>query len=319
MITTEPLQVRTAATAVCIRRTSASAEPLIRGELPRLWKEAEALVFGEAESVAFTSGWELLLGQAEVQNWLRSSPDKAVPMRYPGEWKFAGGSVDPGEMPKQAARRELEEQFNLKLPQESCKCKLRLFSIKQTRPIRNVSYIMYNYVAAAEENAWLHDFDPASANEALSRRRVEREAAAQSGAFWELDKGQKELLSPEVREVCWLDVRSAVLGLASSMQDVFVPVNAFQALEFERLGIRKRDPMRVTILTILELESFPSLESLVRYTEHSDPMAQLQQAQWLVEGMSPEEVAAAWASLATTNQGIIRSAKQLSLLRHLRR
>lgn len=32
-------------------------------------------------------------------------------MRYPGEWKFAGGVVDHGETPRQAAMRELEEEF----------------------------------------------------------------------------------------------------------------------------------------------------------------------------------------------------------------
>ena len=29
--------------------------------------------------------------------------DSEVAMRYPGEWKFAGGVVDPGETPQQAA------------------------------------------------------------------------------------------------------------------------------------------------------------------------------------------------------------------------
>ena len=36
-----------------------------------------------------------------------------VPMRYPGEWKFAGGVVDADETPLQAALRELEEEFQV--------------------------------------------------------------------------------------------------------------------------------------------------------------------------------------------------------------
>lgn len=35
-------------------------------------------------------------------------------MRYPGEWKFAGGVVDADETPVQAAMRELEEEFQVK-------------------------------------------------------------------------------------------------------------------------------------------------------------------------------------------------------------
>lgn len=34
-------------------------------------------------------------------------------MRYPGEWKFAGGVVDADETPLQAAMRELEEEFQV--------------------------------------------------------------------------------------------------------------------------------------------------------------------------------------------------------------
>lgn len=36
-------------------------------------------------------------------------------MRYPGEWKFAGGVVDADETPVQAAMRELEEEFQVKV------------------------------------------------------------------------------------------------------------------------------------------------------------------------------------------------------------
>ena len=35
-----------------------------------------------------------MLAQNEVINWLRSSADKTVPMRYAGEYKFAGGNIE---------------------------------------------------------------------------------------------------------------------------------------------------------------------------------------------------------------------------------
>jgi hypothetical protein len=33
------------------------------------------------------SNWQVLLGQNEVKNWIRSTPSQNVIMRYPGEWK----------------------------------------------------------------------------------------------------------------------------------------------------------------------------------------------------------------------------------------
>ena len=52
------------------------------------------------------TGWEVLMGQSEVVNWLRSSPAKKAIMRYPGEFKFPGGTVDNGETLAQTALRE---------------------------------------------------------------------------------------------------------------------------------------------------------------------------------------------------------------------
>ena len=75
------------------------------------------------------------MGQGEVQNWMKSTPGHDVQMRYPGEWKFAGisawflqaffakdsqnvssamsasGGVVDADETVEAARRELEEEF----------------------------------------------------------------------------------------------------------------------------------------------------------------------------------------------------------------
>ena len=37
-------------------------------------------------SLDFTCGWEILMGQAEVKNYLKSTPDNPVTMRYAGEY-----------------------------------------------------------------------------------------------------------------------------------------------------------------------------------------------------------------------------------------
>eukprot|EP00435_Cladocopium_sp_Y103_P064316 s689_g26.t1 len=140
------------------------SEEATRNEAPvaELGSDASAriqILFGEKRRAFFHSNWEVLMGQGEVQNWMRSRPDKEVPMRYPGEWKFAGGVVDADETPLQAAMRELEEEFQVPIALTEATCKLRLLSVKQTRPIRNVSNIMFNYVAAADENPWLQELD----------------------------------------------------------------------------------------------------------------------------------------------------------------
>ena len=51
------------------------------------------------------------MGQNEVVNWMRSTADGAPAiMAYPGEWKFPGGRVEPGESKAETARRELCEE-----------------------------------------------------------------------------------------------------------------------------------------------------------------------------------------------------------------
>lgn len=329
MITTAPLRVRAAATVVCIRRAQANAPaaPLFREEATRgesAWEGSDsdgsarlALVFGQSNA-ATLGGWETLLGQSEVQNWVRSSPDKDEPMRYPGEWKFAGGVVEPGETPEEAARRELEEEFHIQLPKGPNECKFHLLSVRQTRPIRNVSNVMYNFVAAAEENAWLEDLDVAATNAALARRRECHRAALEDGSYWLLSKEEREAIAPEIREVQWQDMRTAILHSFSSMNATLAPVNAFQAEEFARLGIVRRDPMFLTMATLLEVESFPSVSSLARYSSSLCPDAQLRRIQWLTDGMLPEEVQRAIRGSTDRREGMFRTAEERLSLRAAR-
>jgi len=250
------------------------------------------MVFGQSDSAVFPPGWDVLLGQREAQNWLRSEPGRNEVMRYPAEWNFAGGAVELGEEPAQAARRELEEEFQIEIPRSSMEYKFHLVSVKQTRAVRNVSNIMYNFVAAAEENPWLQNLDTTVVNSKLERRRATHEAAVEDGSFWKMDVAEREQVSPEIRQVQWLDMRSAVLNAFTSMNRTFIPVNAFQAEEFSRLNIHHRDPMFITMVALLELHSFPSLRSLIRHSASLDPQAELLRVQWLWEGMSPEEVMA---------------------------
>ena len=92
----------------------------------------------------------------------------ACDCRYAGEYKFAGGTVDEGEIVAEAGARELAEEFlepvGVALPADA---KIRPFVVKQTMPVRSKSNLMFNFVALASENPWLETLDIPSVNDAL--------------------------------------------------------------------------------------------------------------------------------------------------------
>ena len=54
-----------------------------------------------------------------------------------------------------------------------------------------------------------------------------------------------------------------------------------------RYGRTARDPMFLTMLIALEMESFPSTPSIVRHSDSLDVAAALQETQWLWDGTVP--------------------------------
>ena len=154
--------------------------------------------------IEFASDWQVLMGQAEVVNWIRtpSATDPPSLMRYPGEYKFAGGGVDGSETLLGAARRELEEEFRTAVPESAS---LFLFNVTQTKPVQGRSYSMYNFVCMAEENPWLADLDSDAINISLAECRSGFENLRASGEFFALDKEGREAVAPEVQKVEWLE------------------------------------------------------------------------------------------------------------------
>lgn len=307
------VRVRRAATVICVRRPKlqSAAEHVVT------WKEAMGsspwppavgadldqqarvrALFGEARDRALLPAtWEVLMGQNEVVNWLRSTPEKQHLMRYPGEWKYAGGTVDPGETVEVAARRELEEEFDLQLPSAPERVVLRLQSVRQTRVISGVSNIMFNYVAVADENPWLEEMDVPALNARLQAKRMRHAELLSSGKFWSMSEAEKEECSPEVREVRWMSMKDAVMAAFSSMHPELTPHNEFQASEFARVGRSHRDTMFLTMALLLDVASFPSLRTLRRHCEGLDVDAEQARVQWVFDGQSIEEARVAFQEL----------------------
>lgn len=108
------LKVQESATVICARQrpaASGSDNRLRLSEFNSAMMDVESF-FGPVEMFEFLNGWEVLLGQSEVSNYLKDpvpglKPGEStfVPMRYGGEWKIAGGHIEPGETAKEAAMR----------------------------------------------------------------------------------------------------------------------------------------------------------------------------------------------------------------------
>ena len=121
------LVVRDAATVVCIRECRLGGPDLLRRErlvpaaergkprpplpLPEDWWKMENtvdMIYEKLEEFDFCfrgRGWEVLLGQNECVNWIRTNDlNSLATMRYPGEYKFAGGALDAWESFLEAAR-----------------------------------------------------------------------------------------------------------------------------------------------------------------------------------------------------------------------
>jgi len=294
-----PLSIRQAATVVCLRRSPSPKTGRLRredyrGELEFQdgWGEFGDIFGTSRESsgngtrgfakedgvLEFSSGWQVLVGQSEVVNWVRSEQGEAPAlMRYGGEYKFAGGGVDDGETLVAAARRELAEEFEVDVPET---CALIPYNVTQTRPVQERSYSMFNFVCIAEENPWLAAYDVEAANRRLAERRERFELERSSGRFWEMGKEEREAVAPEVRSVEWLEVYDAVRLMMTCKCMKLQPINDWQEREFARLGVEERDPMFVTMATLLELENSDSI-----HDEGLELDEAIEQAQQLAENM----------------------------------
>merc|ERR1712216_700272 len=103
----------------------------------------------------------------------------------------------------------------------------------------------------------------------MGKRRLRFDSLLERGEFWQLPAPMREGVAPEVHEIRWVPLAEAVWWALSTMVDFGVGhfVNKFQENEFCRLGIQRRDPMFMTGVTLMELESFPDSTALVRHLD----------------------------------------------------
>ena len=260
------------------------------------------LVFGNANEVAFISSWEVLMCQRQAVNWLRSkSITNTTQMRYPCEYNFAGGTCEANETIEETALRELCEEINIpQIPLEEAN--LKLFSVKQTRPVRGTSNIMYNFIMFANENKWLPSID--SINQSLHDKEMyfyeniilnnNNDKTLQDRFFNnDMPIEEKELISPEMHQVNWLPLDVGIRYSFTSMnRDLFI-INEYQQEQFNKYHIKNRDPLFITMQVLCELEQYPTVETLETFLKQQELIGSetlKQEVMWLKDGLTEEEV-----------------------------
>lgn len=278
--------------------------------------------------------WEVLMGQNEVVNYLKSSPTKLKTMRFAGEFKLAGGNVDPGETITECAKRELYEEFLRPLTklgqQKGAKAAdkfnegdifLHPFSVKQTRPIRSRASVLHNFVCLADENPFLATLDVEAVNHQLSIQRKSFRESVLDESYWSLSAEEKETVSPEVHQLQWMSLADAVKYSISA----FFPqhyVNKWQKEQFDFLSrtnaenkVKKRDPMLITAASLIGIECFDSVQQLLAYCKRVTLKELREEEQWLFEGMTNEEVVKATKHTLETPSRVLLDAEDLKSAR----
>ncbi len=242
----------------------------------------------------YPSSFQVLLGQNEVINWLKSSLSPSLSsssdslslslspslssslssttlsssisfhmMRYPGEWKFPGGGYEESDgRLERTALRELQEEFlGIFCPIHEIEREMSLFNIKQTLPVKGREYMMYNYLVIDELNRW-SDEEIERVNERLQRRKSHFFELLSDGSYWELDQEEKSEVSPEVHRIQWIEIDDAIKMMKSAHSPSMCYVDDWQRSEFEKYGVRQRDPMYQSMMVLKEIREFSSLETL---------------------------------------------------------
>eukprot|EP00924_Labyrinthula_sp_SR-Ha-C_P005195 snap_masked-scaffold_1-processed-gene-24.29-mRNA-1 protein AED:0.18 eAED:0.20 QI:0/-1/0/1/-1/1/1/0/342 len=301
------LTVQNSSTVICLRQkknvSSSSVRKVDRGAFLRAYLSNpkhtednfnkifhnvfEGFFSDKVGGYEFLNNWEILMGQSECINYLKSEKTKLRTMRYAGELKLPGGNVDEGESFEQCAVRELKEEF---LIEEDCEnIVLRPYSVHQTRPIRSKSNLMHNFVCLEEENKFLQELDIQDVNKKLFMKRKTFFKSLQSEKYWSLGVQDKEEISPEVHKIMWMDLDEVILQcFASAFPGIFV--NDFQRAQFKLLGKKRRDPMFLTGFTLCSVDIFQNSKILSEFCKKQNMTILSRNGQIFQSGMSAQDV-----------------------------
>ena len=111
-----------------------------------------------------------------------------------------------------------------------------------------------NFVAHADENPWLNELDVAATNAALQTAAAEAEAALCSGEWAGLSDAEKASRSPEVHQLASLPIYELFPTMQASI-GAGTFVNDWQRQQFAAHGVAQRDPMSVTMASVIDLEN----------------------------------------------------------------
>lgn len=208
---------------------------------------------------------EVLLGQNECKNFLKSTNDYNVISRYPGEWKFAGGVVESNETLIDAAKRELIEEF-IGINSNEC-ITLHHFNRKETLPIKENTYIMHNYIAFEDENSnWITSNLVSIVNNNLELKRQLYESSIEDKTFMNMSFEDKCKIAPEVHSIQWFNIEQAIeIMKGAENNNSITYVNKFQQLEFLKYGIKNRDPMYISRITLEEIFKLKTKENIMNF------------------------------------------------------
>jgi 8-oxo-dGTP pyrophosphatase MutT (NUDIX family) len=292
-ITEKGLKVKESATVVLVRQSgNLPPRKVSRGDFGAAGalydKESRVkCVFGDQQEAEFLHGWEVLMMQRQAINWIRSTAVDVAPMRYPGEYTFPGGGRDEGETIRETALRELTEELGIDVPDST----LHLFNVRQTRPVRGVSYIMYNFVMLESQNEWIKALNIERINASLREKEEAFEKMRESGEFFNLSAEQRHHFSPEMHDVQWLHLCDAAVNAFTSMNPNLTFVNRWQEEKFLRYNFQRRDPMFVTLQTIVQMDAFHSPSALLDFCKSlGSAEDELGKIQYLYDGMAEEAV-----------------------------
>lgn len=209
------------------------------------------------------NGLEALVGQNEVVNHLKRTQEKIVFMRFAGEYKFPGGTVEEGEDKEQAALREAREEFpGIALGDDTYTQLFYTYAEKRVNSGERV-YNMSVYVFVQKDGN-MSGVDVEKINQNLEERRRRYATAVHEGRYYSLDKHDKEALSPEVHEVVWKPLHEIIATVSNPEY-----VNSWQGEQFKRHGktCTDREPIRKSAEVLKELQKYKTVAALIAYLQ----------------------------------------------------